>query len=242
MAAVAYLKYQRNNEVKVSLLMSKTQVAPLKKMSVPLLKLQACLMAVRLAAFIVKQMEFKTVRVVFWSDSTVALSWIKMESRVLKEFVANRVATIQKKTEGCQWHHVSGQDNPSRGVDLRELLKPDNIWFSGHSFLRSVEYTESALEPEEKLIEAEKKKVTRHCHVQSSVGEEFLKIEDFLTFHKLRKRVAILRRPFRNRRLKKSKCLTKPTTRSAMKKKDIQHPIEPLTLFVPGVRSMSAPL
>ena len=92
-----------------------------------------------------------------------------MESRVLKEFVANRVATIQEKTEGCQWHHVSGQYNPSRGVDLRELLKPDNIWFSGHSFLRSVEYTESALEPEEKLIEAEKKKVTRHCHVQSSV-------------------------------------------------------------------------
>jgi hypothetical protein len=61
-------------------------------------------------------------------------------------------------------------------------LKSDNIWFSGPSFLRSVEYTESALEPEEKLIEAEKKKVTRHSHVQSSVGEEFLKVEDFLTF------------------------------------------------------------
>jgi hypothetical protein len=75
------------------------------------------------------------------------------------------------------------------------------------------------LEPEEKLIEAEK----------NSVGEEFLKVEDFSTFHKLRKRVAFLRRPFRNWRLKKSKCLTKPTTRSAMKKKDIQHPIEPLS-------------
>jgi hypothetical protein len=108
-------------------------------------------------------------------------------------------------------------------------LKPDNIWFSGPSFLRSDEYTESALEPEEKLIEAEKKKVTRHCHVQSSVGEEFLKVEDFSTFHKLRKRVAFLRRPFRNWRLKKSNRLTKPTTRSAMKAKHIQHPIEPLS-------------
>jgi hypothetical protein len=114
-------------------------------MSVPRLELQACLMAVRLAEFIVKQMEFKTVKVVFWSDSTVALSWIKMESRVLKEFVAIRVATIQEKTEGCQWHYVSGQDNradlASRGVNLRELLKPDNIWFFGPSFLRSDEYT-----------------------------------------------------------------------------------------------------
>jgi hypothetical protein len=78
MTAVAYLKCQRNNEVKVSLLMSKMQVAPLKKMSVPRLELQACLMA----EFIVKQMEFKTIKVVFWSDSTVALSWIKMESCV----------------------------------------------------------------------------------------------------------------------------------------------------------------
>ena len=85
------------------------------------------------------------------------------------------------------------------------------------------------MEPEEKLIEAEKKKVTRHSHVQSSVGDEFLKVEDFLTFHKWRKRVAFLRRPFRNWRLKKSKYLTKPTTRRAMKKKDIQHPIEPLS-------------
>jgi hypothetical protein len=108
-------------------------------------------------------------------------------------------------------------------------LKSDNIWFSGPSLLCSVEYTESALEPEEKLIEAEKKKVTRHSHVQSSVGEELLKVEDFLTFHKWRKRVAFLRRPFRNWRLKKSKCLTKPTNRSAMKKKDIQYPIEPLS-------------
>jgi hypothetical protein len=118
MTAVAYLKCQRNNEVKVSLLMSKMQVAPLKKMSVPRLELQACLMA----EFIVKQMEFKTIKVVFWSDSTVALSWIKMESCVLKEFVANRVEAIQEKTEGCQWHHISGQDNPAdlalRGVDL----------------------------------------------------------------------------------------------------------------------------
>ncbi|CAB4024394.1 PREDICTED: uncharacterized protein LOC102806687, partial [Paramuricea clavata] len=197
MAAVAYVKCQRNNEVKVSLLMSKTQVAPLKKMSIPRLELQVCLMAVRLAEFIVKQMEFKTVKVVFWSDSTVALLWIKMESCVLKEFVANRVATIQEKTEGCQWHHVSGQDNPadlaSRGVDLRELLKPDDIWFSGPKFRRN------------------------------------LKVEDFSTFHKLRKRVAFFRRPFRNWRLKKSKRLTKPTTRSAMKKKDIQHPIKPLS-------------
>ena len=71
MAAVAYLRCQRNNEVKVSLSMSNAQVAPLKKMSVPRLELQVCLIAVRLTEFIVKQMEFKTVKVIFWSDGTV---------------------------------------------------------------------------------------------------------------------------------------------------------------------------
>jgi hypothetical protein len=82
---------------------------------------------------------------------------------------------------------------------------------------------------QKRRIEAEEKKITRHCHVQSSVGEEFLGVEDLSTFDKLRKRVAFLRRPFRIWRMKKPKCLTKPTTRNAMKKKDIQHPIEPLS-------------
>ena len=81
MAAVAYLKCQQNNEANIFLLMSKTQVAPLKKMSIPRLELQACLLSVRLAELIKKEMDFKYIKVIFWSDSAVALSWIKMHGK-----------------------------------------------------------------------------------------------------------------------------------------------------------------
>ena len=181
MAAVAYLKCQQNDEVKIFLLMSKTQVAPLKKMSILRLELQACLIAVRLAEFVKKEMEFKCIKVTFWSDSAVALSWIKMESRLLKEFVGNRVAMIQEKTEDSQWHHVSGHNNPAdlatKGVDLQELIKPDNTWFSGPSFLQEEKYPRNVLNAEKRSVEAEKRKLKGRCHVQNCEAEEFLKVE-----------------------------------------------------------------
>ena len=65
MAAVAYLKCQQNDEVKIFLLMSKTHVAPLKKMSIPKLELQACLLVVRLAECVKKKMELKRIKVIF---------------------------------------------------------------------------------------------------------------------------------------------------------------------------------
>lgn len=156
-----------------------------------------------------------------------------MGSRLLKEFVGNRVAMIQEKTEGSQWHHVSGHITPAdlatKGVDLQELIKPDNIWFSGPSFLQEEEYPRSVLNAEKRSVEAEKRKLKGQCHVQNCEAEEFLKVEHFSSFQRLRKRVSFLRRPFRNwRRKKRLITLTPPTTRSSVRK-NTQQPIEPLT-------------
>ena len=167
------------------------------------------------------------------SDSAVALSWIKMESRLLKEFVGNRIAMIQEKNDGSQWHHVSGHNNPAdlatNGVDLKELINLDNIWFSGPSFLQEEKYPRSILNAEKRSVEAEKRKLKGQCHVQNCEAEEFLKVEHFSSFQRLRKRVAFLRRPFRSW-LRKKHLTTSipPTTRSSVRK-NIQQLIEPLT-------------
>ena len=83
-----------------------------------------------------------------------------MESRLFKEFVGNGVATIQEKTEGSQWNHVSGHNNPAdlatKGIDPQELIKPGNIWFSGPSFL-DLEFS-SRRKISKKRIECRKKK------------------------------------------------------------------------------------
>ena len=120
--------------------MAKTQVGPHRAMTIPRLVLQACCMAVKLAQFLVKQLDLAFLKISFWTCSSVALAWIKTESRFLKPFVANRVASIQESTEMNQWHHISGKKNPadiaSRGIDICELNTSDNTWFLGPEFLR----------------------------------------------------------------------------------------------------------
>lgn len=95
-------------------------------------------------------------RVTAWSDSTVALAWIKSQVAQLKTFVANRVAQIQQTTTPNMWRHVHTKDNPadcaSRGISPRELTK-HVMWWIGPTFLRLSEefwpLTETALSIDE---------------------------------------------------------------------------------------------
>ena len=41
------------------------------------------------------------------------LWWLQNQSRVLKTFVGNRVATIQRITLPEQWNYVRSEDNPA---------------------------------------------------------------------------------------------------------------------------------
>ena len=62
-----------------------------------------------------------------WSDSIIALNWVRAEPCTLKVFVANRVMDVQPKTETSQWNHVRSHDNPadalSRGQYPNEFLE-----------------------------------------------------------------------------------------------------------------------
>ncbi|XP_033317545.1 uncharacterized protein LOC117215262 [Bombus bifarius] len=73
----------------------------------------------------------KISRIVYWTDSTIVLHWIRSSSHTLKTFVANRVAEIQTKTNTSDWRHVPTDDNPadliSRGQTPKEFLCP-SIW------------------------------------------------------------------------------------------------------------------
>jgi len=48
-----------------------------------------------------------------WSDSAVALSWIRDEPSRFNTFVANRVAAIQELTESVEWRYVPTSSNPA---------------------------------------------------------------------------------------------------------------------------------
>ncbi|XP_068993178.1 uncharacterized protein [Neodiprion pinetum] len=78
MAAVVYLKVtdlQGNSSV--ALLCSKTQVAPLKPLTIPRLELNAAVLLTRLTLYVRKTLNLEQLPIYLWTDSAVTLAWIQ---------------------------------------------------------------------------------------------------------------------------------------------------------------------
>ena len=118
--------------------MGKSDVAPLKSIIIPRLELTAAVLAAKLSAFTVRELEFEFSRIVFWSDATVVLRYINNTSTRFRTFVASRIELIHTLTSADQWRYVPTDLNPadiaSRGV-LPDMVDQVGIWVSGPQFL-----------------------------------------------------------------------------------------------------------
>ncbi|XP_063923785.1 uncharacterized protein LOC135137936 [Zophobas morio] len=144
--AVVYLRQSRpTGEIRVSLIAGKSRVAPLKTVSLPRLELCAAVLAADLLSFVRETLKgvLNIHRVYAWSDSKVALTWIRSPPYRWATFVANRVAHIQDLLEPSAWNHVSGRDNPadcaSRGLLPQELVTHP-LWWAGPTWLAGTEW------------------------------------------------------------------------------------------------------
>ena len=122
----------------VSLVLSKGRVAPLKRLTLPRLELLGCVMAARLVQHVRKVLRLPSdTRCVYWSDSMIALGWIRGRPQRWKQFVANRVREIQNVTKVESWLHCRSEDNPAdlttRGVLAEALMS--SCWFGGPQWL-----------------------------------------------------------------------------------------------------------
>lgn len=141
--AVTYLRiiYKFKN-IQTYLVCAKSKIAPVKKISVPRLELLAAVLLAKLISYITTLLDnkIKFSLIYAWSDSTIALTWIKSSPHKWKTFVANRVTYIQDKLDSKFWFYIPSALNPadigSRGQFPSELV--NNVdWWLGPSFLKN---------------------------------------------------------------------------------------------------------
>ena len=138
---VVYLRYPLpDGGFAASFVMARARVAPVKTVTLPRLELLGCLMAARMVKHVRCALQLPDVQVYCWTDSTVALAWIKSHPCKWKQFVRNRVEEVQSITDPSVWNHTPGPQNPadaaSRGLFADQLVESE-LWLQGPEWLRS---------------------------------------------------------------------------------------------------------
>ena len=138
-AAVVYMRViDMNRAVHVSLVFSKTQVALLKRLTIPRLELCGAHLLSQILSHAREVLDLPPSDVYAWTDSTVVLSWLSGDPRRFKTYVGHRVSRIVELIPPDRWRHVSGTENPadcaSRGLFPSELLK-HSLWWDGPLWL-----------------------------------------------------------------------------------------------------------
>ncbi|CAB0033517.1 unnamed protein product [Trichogramma brassicae] len=133
-AAVLYVRVIYHGQARVTLLASKTKVAPLKTLSIPRLELCAAHLLAKLASSFIATEDFARVPVYLWSDSKTALHWLHGIPARWPIFVANRCADIAQLTPRATWQYINTKQNPadlaSRGSTVGALLD-NKLWWRG---------------------------------------------------------------------------------------------------------------
>lgn len=140
-AAVIYLRVlEPSYGWRVSFLTSKTKLAPTKSISIPRLELCGVVLLMQLYSSTQDLFDSMTATFkppVFFTDSSIVLSWLSTPNYKLQTFVANRVAKVQEFNLGS-WRHINSEENPSdvasRGT-LPSQLPNDELWWKGPSWL-----------------------------------------------------------------------------------------------------------
>lgn len=170
-----------NGDIAVHLTCAKSKVAPLRKLSIPRLELLAAVLLSDLLASVVEALKpFHDVKQIFaWSDSSVALTWIRSCPSKWKTFVANRVTQIQDTIPPDCWRHVRTADNSadcgSRGLMPKDLVNQVS-WWKGPSWLGlpSEDWPRSTLSLDTDVLHEEQKVTVLITSFQDDFVENLL--------------------------------------------------------------------
>ena len=133
-----YLRFSCKGSFSTSLIMSRARVAPVKRVTLPRLELLGALLAARVVVTVMNALHLpSSTPIRCWTDSMVALSWIKGDPNRWKPFVSNRVCEIHDLLDPSCWQHIPGSMNPAdlltRGISAQALVQ-SSMWLRGPDF------------------------------------------------------------------------------------------------------------
>ncbi|XP_062556867.1 uncharacterized protein LOC134221695 [Armigeres subalbatus] len=108
---VAYFRAVANGQAKITLITSRSKVAPLKRQSIPRMELMAAVLGSRLLRTVQSHHSLPIHKYFLWSDSQTVLSWIRSDQLKYKQFVAFRIGEIQENTNISDWRWVPSKMN-----------------------------------------------------------------------------------------------------------------------------------
>ena len=131
-ASAAYLRVVREDgKASISLVMSKTRVAPVRKITFPRLELMSAVITAILSTYVKGAIDCPISRIVCSTDNSSTLHSIKGAASQWRPFAANRVIEMQSLLDPIVWRHCPRPQNPAdlptRGLSAGQL-RESHLW------------------------------------------------------------------------------------------------------------------
>ena len=126
--AVVSVRVVCSHGVEVNLWARKCRVASMKNLSIPRLELLAWVLLSKLVASVINAviLEVKVRNVFCWTDSQIAVWWIKQSNKRWNIWMQNRVEILRNNISSVHWFHVSSSQNPAgtatRSIPLHTII------------------------------------------------------------------------------------------------------------------------
>lgn len=105
------------------LVMAKTKVSPINRLSIPRLELCGACVLAKILHYVKEILKVPLSHVYAWTDSTIVLDWLVGNPRRFKTYVGNLVSKIVDRVPPDRWSHVASADTV-----LREVFCHQNCW------------------------------------------------------------------------------------------------------------------
>ena len=184
---VVYMKVVASDgSTYVSFILGGAKVAPRCANTTPRLELCAALECVIACNNVVKELQQKVQRIVFYSDSRIVLGYLFNTSRQFSNYVARRIKLILSLSNRNQWRYINTKENPA-DIGSRPHTPADlkrSIWLTGPIFL-----TENLPNPSEVVEEIIELPEAKAQYTSLSLQSRFESVSDHSDIVKLCERV-----------------------------------------------------